>query len=293
MRITNIILLGSITVFILGCGFIGEKAGEEPPADPTTSAETPKHSVGDTVVAKWTTNSFYEGEIESIDGSKITVKWEDGSNPTKVDDSDVFALPKSGAKPEVEVGDIVLAKTGSGSYWNGAEVTKIDGDAYEVKTVESGATSNVSGAKIITVPDAVAANLKQKAGSTEFAKEAHAKKPEAPAGFKPEKGEQVLAEWSTNSWWAGKVEKSGGTKTTVAWDDGSKPSEVDTAKVIPFPTAKDSKMPEADQYLLIKPSSGSKWIYAQVTAVGDTDVDVKTGTGESRKVKAGEFVLLN
>lgn len=282
-----------IAVFVLGCGFMSDQSSEGTGTGTAPAEESSKPGLGDMVVAKWTKNSFYEGKVQEIDESKYTIAWQDGSNATKVDGVDVFAMPKEDAKPDVAEGDIVLAKTGSSSYWNGAEIVKVDGDVYEVKTVESGATSNVAGSKIIKVPSAVAANLKEKAGSTEFLKAAQAKKPKAPSGFKAKKGDKVLAEWSTNSWWAGKVDKVEGGKTTVAWDDGSTPSAVDSAKVIPYPTDKTSDNPEEDQYLLVKPGSGTKWVYAQATAVGDTGVEIKTATGETRTVKAGEFVPLN
>ncbi len=295
MRVLNTLLIVIAIGFVLGCGMLGEKTEENPskPEAPAAETKSSKPVTGDTVVAKWSQNSFYEGKVTEIDGSKITVAWEDGSSPSKVDDTDVFALPKSDSKPDVAVGDIVLAKTGSGSYWNGAEVTGIDGDAFEVKTVEKGDVSNVPGSKIIKVSDAIAANLKQKAGSTNFLADAQAKKPSAPSGFEAKKGDKVLAEWSTNSWWAGKVDKTAGSKTTVAWEDGSTPSAIDSTKVLPFPTSKDSKMPEADQYLLIKPASGTKWEYAQTVSVSDSGVEVKTVSGSTRTVKSGEFVLLN
>jgi hypothetical protein len=291
MKLTNTLLIVFAAIFVFGCGMMSEGSGDGTATAPAEESVRP--IVGETVVAKWVKNSFYEGKVESSDGTKFTVKWSDGSSATKVDDSDVFALPKADASPDVEVGDIVLAKIGGGSYWNGAEVIKVDGKVFEVKAVESGSTSYVSGAKIIIIPDDVAANLKQKAGSTDFLKAAHSKAPEAPSGFNPKKGDKVLGEWSTNSWWAGKVEKTDGSKTTIAWEDGSTASAIATAKVIPFPTAKDSKMPDEKQYLLIKPASGTKWIYAQAASVKDSDVEAKTATGESRTVKAGEFVALN
>ena len=287
----NLFLLALILTFVFGCKFFSGKESTE--TKPDAPAETVKIGLGDTVVAKWSGNSFYEGQVQTIDGGKITVGWEDGSSPSKVDESDVYALPKSGAKPDVAVGDMVLAKVGSSSYWNGAEVTKIEGDVYSVKTVESATSANLDGNKIIKISPATASNLKNKAGSTDFLKQAKSKNPEIPDGYKPKPGEKVLAQWATNSWWSGKVQKISGDKTTVAWEDGSKPSEVKSTGLMPYPTAANSKMPTKGQFVLAKPESGSKWRYAQTVSVKDKNVEIKEASGKTKTLKAGEIVPLN
>ena len=286
-------LLALLSFALIGCNLsTATKSEESKPADAPKPTETAKFNVGDTVVAKWTGNSFYEGKIEKIDAGKITVKWSDGSSARSVDESDVYTLPKADDKPDVAVGDMVLAKTGSSSYWNGAEITKIEGAVYGVKTVESARTSNVDANKIIKITPATAANLKDKAGSTDFLKEAKSKKPEIAANFKAKNGEKVLAQWATNSWWSGKVTKVSGNKTTVAWDDGSKPSEVNNDKVMAYPTDANTKIPVANQFVLAKPASGSKWVYAQVVSVKDKTIEIKDPKGKIRTVKAGECVPL-
>jgi hypothetical protein len=85
------------------------------------------------VVAKWAPGAFYEGKIDKIDGTKYTIAWLDKSNPTPVDSVDVYAIPRAGSKPDVKTGDLVLAKTGSGTMWNGAEISSVEGGVYKVK----------------------------------------------------------------------------------------------------------------------------------------------------------------
>lgn len=290
------LLLAMILLAFSGCKLLsGAEKTDSKPEEKKEVTETTenkaKFNVGDTVVAKWAQNSFYEGKIEKVDGSKITVKWSDGSNPSDIDMSDVFALPKSGETPDVKTGEMVLAKLNSGTYWNGAEVSSVEGEVIVVKNMLTGASANLSPEKIIKVTPAIAADLKDKAGATDFTTKAQAKKPAAPAGYKPKAGEKVLGEWTTNSWWQGKVEKISGDKATIAWEDGSKPSEISLSKVMPLPTS--SEMPEKDQYLLVKPESGTKWQYAQVTDVKDKNVEVKFADGKTRTLKANEFVKLN
>jgi hypothetical protein len=284
-------LLAVVLVFAFGCNFSSGTKTEE--SKPPEEKEAAKFKVGDTVVAKWTGNSFYEGKIEKIENGKINVKWSDGSSATDIAESDVYTMPAEGSKPDVAVGDMVLAKVGSSSYWNGAEITKIEGDNYGVKTIENAKAAEVGANKIIKVSATTAASLKEKGGSTEFLKAAQAKKPEIPKNFKPKAGEKVLAEWTTNSWWSGKFQKTSGGKATIAWDDGSKPSEVGADKVMPLPKASNAKMPSENQYVIAKPASGSKWVYAQTVSIKDKSIEIKDSKGETRTVKAGEFVLLN
>lgn len=284
----SIILLALLGLFI-GCNAVGTKEVGETDKQ-TIVKPNAKFNVGETVVAKWTQNSFYEGKIEAITDANIKVKWNDGSNPSDVNIADVFTFPKAGDKPDVKAGDIVLAKISTGSYWNGVEISKIDGDVYVVKN-ESGQNFNVSAEKIIKIPADVAANFKDKAKSADFLKEAQAAKPTVPGGFKPKVGERVLGEWATNSWYQAKVEKISGTKATLAWEDGTKPTEIDFAKILPMPEGK-GEMPKENQFILAKPESGSKWGYAQAVAVKGESIEIKTADGKTRSIKAGEFVLL-
>ena len=292
------LLILTLSAFLFaGCSMLAAKKAEEnKPSETTeTKKDAGKIQVGDTVVAKWSGGSFYEGKVEKMDGSKITVAWLDKSNPSNVDAIDVYAMPKSGEKSDVKVGDMVLAKTSStGSYWNGAEVTSIDGDVYKVKPVSMTTSMNVASEKVIKISSAAAADFKDKAGATDFLKEAQKGKPTIPADYTPKKGDRVVAEWSTNSWYAGKIDNISGSNVYVAWDDNSKPSAVNAGKVMPLPTAANSKeMPSANQFLLIKPDSGSKWQYAQTASINGASIEAKLPNNQTKTVKAGEFILLN
>lgn len=188
---------------------------------------------------------------------------------------------------------MVLAKTSSGSYWNGAEVTSIEGDVYKVRVVTGSTSVNVGGEKIIKVPATAAADFKQAAGSTDFLAEAKKGKVTIPTDYKPKKGDEVLAEWSTGSWWAGKIDNISGSNIYVGWNDNSKPTAVNISKVLPIPTRADKAVPTEKQFLLVKPDSGSSWQYGQATAINGARVEVKLANNQSKTVTAGEFVLLN
>ena len=234
---------------------------------PSNGATEAKQKVGDIVVAKWAVGSFYEGKIDKIDGSKITVAWLDKSNSTSVDAIDVYTIPMAGTKSDAKIGDIVLSKTNSGTYWEGVEITSVEGDVYKVKSVTSATSVNVPAEKIIKISSATAADFKEKAGATDFLKEAQKAKPTVPTDYKPKKGDKVVGEWTTNTWYSGKIDNISGSNIYVAWDDNTKPSAVNSSKVIPMPTADNKETLKENQFLLVKPESGSKWEYAQVTAI--------------------------
>jgi transcription antitermination factor NusG len=298
----KLLLLTLIAFTFSGCSMLSAKKAEEvKPAETKEAKETKdekktddaKIKEGDTVVGKWGT-SFYEGKVEKIDGSKIKIAWLDKSAPTDVDSNEVYAMPASGAKPDVKAGDKVLAKiSSSGSFWAGAEVVSIDGDVYKVRDVSGNSTANISGEKVIKVSSATAANISDRASSTDFLKDAQTHKPTVPSDFKPKKGDKVVAEWTTNSWYSGKIDRVDSSKIYVAWDDGSNPSPVNTDRVMPLPTSTNKEMPTENQFLLIKPASGTKWQFAQVSKINGSSVEAKMAGDKTQTVKAGEFILLN
>ncbi len=280
----NLVLI-ALCFLLSACG-----AGSLIPAGIAGGSKT---KVGDTVVAKWSTGSYYEGKVEKIDGGKMTIAWEDKSQATVIDSADIYAIPTTGTLPNVKQGDMVLAKTASGAYWNGAEVTGIDAGVYRVRVVTGSTSVNVAGEKIIKVPATAAADFKQAAGSTDFLTEAKKGKVTIPADYKPKKGDSVLAEWSIGSWWSGKIDNISGSNIYVAWNDNSKPSAVNISKVMPLPTSADKSMPTEKQFLIVKPDSGSSWLYGQTTSVNGNRVEVKLANNQTKTVTAGEFVLLN
>ena len=256
-------------------------------------AGSSKPKIGDTVVAKWSAGSYYEGKVEKVDGAKMTISWEDKSQSTVIDETDIYTIPAVGTAPDVKQGDMVLAKTASGNYWNGAEVTGIEGGVYKVRVVTGSTAVNVSGEKIIKVPATAVADFKQAASSTDFMVEAKKGKVTIPADYKPKKGDAVLAEWTSGSWWEGTIDNISGSNIYVAWEGNFKPSAVNIGKIIPKPTANDKAMPVEKQFLLVKPDSGSTWTYAQASSVTGSRVEVKLANNQSKTITTGEFVLLN
>ncbi len=280
----NLVLI-ALSLLLSACG-----AGALVPSGITGSS---KPKVGDTVVAKWSAGSYYEGKIEKIDGEKVTIGWQDKSQSTVIDATDIYTIPTTGTTPDVKQGDMVLAKTTSGSYWNGAEVTGIEAGVYKVRVVTGSTAVNVAGEKIIKVPATAAADFKQAAGSTDFLIEAKKGKVTIPANYKPKKGDPVLAEWATGSWWEGTIDNISGSNIYVAWPGNFKPSAVNIGKILPMPTSNDKTMPVEKQFLIIKPDSGTAWVYGQASAINGNRIEVKLANNQIKTITTGEFVLLN
>ena len=280
----NLILI-TLSFFLSACGTAN--------LIPAGVAGSSSPKVGDTVVAKWSAGSYYEGKIEKIDGAKMTIGWEDRSQSTVIDAADIYTIPAAGTVPDVKQGDMVLAKTASGNYWNGSELMGMDGGVYKVRVVTGSTSVNVAGEKIIKVPATAAADFKQAAGSTDFLIEAKKGKVTIPADYKPKKGDSVLAEWTAGNWWEGKIDNISGSNIYVAWEGNFKPSAVNIGKIIPIPTSNDKAMPVEKQFMIIKPDSGSAWQYGQATSINGSRVEVKLANNQTKTVTTGEFVLLN
>jgi len=228
--------------------------------------------------------------VDSIDGPRAKIVWSDNASPSDVDLVDIYQLPKAGAPATVKAGDYVITKRSSGTNWEGAQVTMVSPGVVTVKYVSDLEEANLPPEKVIAASPAAAADIKANAASTEFLKKAQAHTPQSPAGYKPKVGDHIFGPWTSTSWFGGKVKSINGDKALIEWE-GVKPDEADLDKIIPYPTAENSATPAVDDYVLVKPSSGS-WDYAQVTAVNGSEIEVRDAEGKTRTVKPGEFVLL-
>lgn len=258
----------------------------------TASVEIEKHKVGDTVAFSVSREGFGEGKVESIDGSRYNIKYGQ-SNVTK-EASDVYALPKPGAKPTLKTGDVAVAKMEDGVYWAGVEITGVNGDVIEVKEFWRNRTASLSPDKFIMVRRAAIAEFQKLKTENEFSAKAKQAKPRPPAEYKPKVGDRVVAEWATNAWWEGEIAGISGAKAKIKW--GSFPeSEIVFDKIMPYPTPENSMtMPAANSYVLVKSASDPRrWEYAQVTAINGNSGDVKFANGKTQPIKADEFIALN
>jgi hypothetical protein len=269
----------------------GQKPKKERPA-------IKKPVVGDAVVARWGPALWAEGRVASFNdsGSEASITWADkSSSPSYVDVADIFPLPRGGDAITVAAGDYALIKGGTDEWWTSAEVKEISGSIVKAKLINGGEIVNVPTEKVLMVSDAVAADIKDEADRVDFLNKAHEHHPVRPTGYLPKVGDHVLAEWTSNAWYGGKIKAIKDDKATIAWENGMSADDAALEKIVPFPTAENASAPHAvGDYVLVKPANGNpkaNWLYAQITALNGTGIEAKSDDA-TREYKAGDYIVL-
>ena len=280
-------LMVATSVLLTACG----GAGTKPDGGGAGSSATAL-KVGDTVVFKTSRQGYHEGKVEKVEGSRYEIRY--GTSTEKVESVDVHALPQAGEKLNVQPGDAVAVHSDN-IYWPGGVVKSVTPEVIEVEIIESGRELNVPHEKVIKVSPASAAELKKYADEMGFLKKAKAKRPQAPAGYKPKPGDRIVAEWSAGAWWPGEVISVSGEKVKIKWPASFPDSELPLEKVMLYPKAgTTTAMPKQGDFVLAKPGDDkSQWQYAQVTSVSGQTAEVKLANGKTRSIKADEYIVLN
>lgn len=267
------------SLWLTACGGLMEKA---------TGGGDSKLKVGDTVVFKISRGTYGEGKIETIDGSRYKIPY--GTTTPTVDEADVYPLPKTGASSSVKVGDFVIAKQGDQNSWAPAEVTRADGKAIEVNTIAYKQTLNLSPEQAVAPRPAAIEEFKKLKTEQGFEEKVTSMRPTLPTDYVLKKGDKVVAQWSGNSWYAGTIVKQSGDKMTIKWADNSSDSNVDMARIGVSPALGSTGTPfQAGDILLVKPTSGSNWTFAEATS----GREVRFKDGKTRSVRGDEYILFN
>lgn len=270
----------SASLFLTACAGLTEKA---------TGGGDTKLKVGDTVVFKLARGTYGEGKIETIDGSRYKIPY--GTTTPTVDEADVYPLPKTGASSSLKVGDFVIAKQGDQNSWVPAEVTSADAKAIEVNTIAYKQTVNLSPEQVIAPRPAAIEEFKKLKTEQAFEEKVTSMRPTLPTGYALKKGDKVVGAWSGNSWYAGKIVGQSGEKMKIKWEDNSRDSDVDMARIALYPALGSAGTPfQPGDILLVKPTSGSSyWTFAEATS----GREVRFKDGKTRSVRGDEYILFN
>jgi hypothetical protein len=275
----KLLLVMFASLCVSACAGFTEKA---------TGGGDAKLKVGDTVVFKLSHGTYGEGKIEAIDGSRYKIPY--GTTTPTVDAADVYSLPKTGSSSSLKVGDFVIAKQGDQNSWAPAEVTRADGRAIEVNTIAYKQAVNLSPEQVIAPRPAAIEEFKKLKTEQGFDEKVTSMRPTLPSGYVLKKGDKVVAAWSGNSWYSGTVLGRSGDRMTIKWDDNSRPSEVDMARIGVSPAVGSTGTPfQPGDVLLVKPSSGSYWTFAEATS----GKEVRFKDGKMRSVRGDEYILFN
>jgi hypothetical protein len=250
---------------------------------------------------------FLEGEVISLDGSRAKVGviqrnpngfHTTGSRFEDVEVSEIYEVPGKEAKHQVKPGDIVLAKGETSDLlpWHGAEVVKIDDLGVMVKGLGSNKQPRTVGPDGLIKPsEKTIAEFKQSGETSMLLSKAMKHRPMLVEGYKPKMGDKVLAEPNLAGFFqSGAISRleatmSGGNNVYVNWDDPNTRSTEKVYTIIPLASAAKQPAPTIGRFLLVKPASGGRWLYAEVLAVNGEAAEVKLEDGTTRTVNPGEF----
>lgn len=244
---------------------------------------------------------FLEGEVVSLDGSRAKVGvimrnpngfHTTGSRFEDWETSEIYEVPGDGAGPEVKAGDIVLAKGETSDLlpWNGAEVVSVEKVGVTVKGLgENKRPWTVFPDRIVKPSEKTIATLKQSGAGSMTLSEAAKHRPVPVEGYKPKVGDKVIGQASTVTYYSGTITSINGNKHQMRWDDPNNRFPDPAYMVIPLSAVAKAPAPTEGQYLLVKPLSGDRWLFAQVTKVDGQSAEVKLEDGTTRTVAPGEF----
>lgn len=277
------LLILAVSLFLTACGAVGGKVS----GDSESSGGKPQ--AGETVLFKSGPINYAEGKVEKVEGGKYEIRSKDSI--AKPDASDVYALPKAGAKTDVKPGDMVVAFNYE-IYWEGSEVKNVTGDVIEVEKA-SGGKLTVAPDKIVKVSPAAVAVIKQAVEAKAFEDLGKTKKPVLPANWKPKDGEKVAAQWSFGSWHVAVIKHVNANNIDIDWQNGWSDATIGKEKIAPYPTAANS-MPAVNDYVIVKPQTDTQeWKFAVVTAVNGQEIEAKLSDGKIQKVKNTDFIAMS
>ena len=284
----KLVLFLCASVLFTACG-MGGGGSNTANNGAATKLDTSKIKVGDTVLFKISRESFGEGKIESMDGSRFKIPY--GSTTYTVDEADIYMIPTAGANTDLKVGDYVIAKRGTENYWGAAEVTKADGKSIEVINLSSDNKTNLSPEQVVVVRAATIEEFKKLKDESGFEKRVATMRPTVPAGYTPKAGDDVVAGWSGNSWYAGKIVSVSGTKAKIKWGVNFADGDIDLTRIAPMPKMNQTGTPiKAGNIVLVKGTSDtSRWEFAEATS----DKEVKLKDGKTRTVRGDEYIAFN
>ena len=292
---------------VLACAVLGSACKSEPvattsgsvaPSGQATAAAAPGDLVvGSEIVVVRSANSFTGGTATAIAGTKVMYDYGDPDATTKkrqtssADKAQAFVL---GAAPKtpVKVGDFVIAKSTSGS-WFGCEVKTAEASILGCE--DSYGKINNTDPKSVVAPDGVtSANIKQ--ALTSATKErvfdaaaAAAGKPAAPKGWTPKAADMVAVEWMTNKWHAASVVSVDGANVTIKWDNGVWKNDVKSlAAIVPAP--KVALAVNAGQFVLVH--VGNEWTAHKVVSATKTTAEVVDKNDKQTTVKLADVLLV-
>jgi hypothetical protein len=253
-------------------------------------------------VDEYGTTYFEEGEVTAINGSRATVsllkleeytgKFVSAYQTKEADLTDTYEVPDKDSPLDVKAGDTMLVRDEvprDSIKWYPAEAVKSDNLGTQFK--QGNGTLFYAGPGAILKPTGkMLALINKEKVSSQLLSEGSKRNPVSVEDYSPKVGDKVLGKQFNIKWASGTISSiAGGGLIQISWDDPADHFAEAVNKVIPLPVAAKTPTPTVGQYVIIKPTSGDNWLYAQVTKVDGQAVEVKTEGDSTRTVVPGEF----
>lgn len=297
--IRGVLELGSVALFCAACQGEPTSGSATATAAATAAADPTKLAVGAAVIASSSPNSFTEGKVTAIEGTKVTYEYGDpdqatGKRSTSSADAAKVFLTGLAPKSAPKVGDYIVAKMASGS-WTGCEVKTAETTILGCEDW-NGKVNNVDPKTVVVVDPITSADIKgsltKSAKNRKFDDAAkNAGKPVSPAGWKPKVKEAVIVPFAGSSWYGGTVEALDGAKVTIKWDTTvwKDPAVKMLNEIVAVPTGVQKVT--VGQFIIVPPKfSGSQWEYRKVVSVTTDSAEVLDTNDEKSTVSLKTIV---
>lgn len=262
-RTRTAIVLAVAAVVTIGVLAIRSCADPEPePAAGTSASSAPSQpplAVSSRVVFAITPGTFAEGEVKRIVGERVTVAHEFGGESTETTIDRSHVVPPSAAAANPRVGEYLLTRA-KPKHWQACRVEAIDGARVHC--------SDPGGRRLERDPaELLRPSVRLQKEMARY-RELHARyrafdaglraagKPQAPPGYEPEPGDQVIAHRSGTGWYAGTVVRIDGTRAELDWSAPTADKTVSIYDLVPLP--KEPQVAAPGQYCLVRPDVSTK-----------------------------------
>lgn len=250
-----------VAVFACFVGGCTEKSSERASigsAAPSSSSVVQPLDIGDMVIVESGSANFIEAKVVRVDGDRIGYEYGTRKTAGEAKLHSVMALREGRAAP-VD-GQRLICRTAL-QNWNCCVVKGLSGPKFMVED-EWGKPHTLELSDLVIAPPTIEKNigirLERAAKNRAFLEAVKASgKPYRPEGWKPRKGDLVIALFAGEAWYQAKVISVDDKKLRVLWEDQFSPSDRSYDEVAPRTGKRPSAV--AESFVLVRPSSGTRW----------------------------------
>lgn len=245
---------------------------------------------GERVVARHK-EAFREGTVITVQGRLVTVAWDDGSPERSY-------LPRAWIRSLERRGKVVRkgqwALCRPGAAWELCRVEDLEQDRILASLAGDGERWKLSRRRTHPLPAGLSGWAEER--GTELLRKTRRKRMlkrarPGTAGQSVERGQRVLAEWTTDSWWEATVVSVEKSRVVVSWIDSGGRQTVQPSQVAPLVTASPgagaARLRRGD-LAFCKWRGSSQWWQAWIERLSETTARITYRDGVQDRVAVGQ-----